>query len=311
MHPINFLTVAIPTHNRAAVLHESLERLTKLHVPDNTDWELLVVQNACNDSTPDVIDEFARTLPVHALVESRPGVGNARNAAVAAARGQYVIFTDDDVAVDPMWLSAYATAFAEHPDYALFGGPIVPRFTAPPPDWLEQTFTQVAPAYGRCVADRPDATLGPRLMPYGANMAFRADVFREESFDPRYGPIGTKRINGSETDLIRRILARGHTGQWVASAVVEHRIQPAQMTTRFLRRYYAGYGAELATKPAEGPQPRMLMGRPRWMWRSAVTTELRYRCRRMYASPKVWIQDLKEASIARGQLSQHFAAGRP
>jgi hypothetical protein len=31
----------------------------------------------------------------------------------------------------------------------------------------------------------------------------------------------------------------------------------------------------------------------------------------MYANPKVWIQDLKEASIVRGQLSQHFAAGRP
>jgi len=302
MNPIRFLTVAIPTHNRAAGLRESLEQLASLRVPGDVEWELLVVENACNDATVDVATEFRQRLPIRCITEPRLGVSNARNAAVESARGQYIIFTDDDTLVDPMWLTAYRNAFAAYPESAVFGGPIVARFTTPPPDWLKRTFSLVATAYGQNLPETLDAGIGRGIEPYGANMAFRADIFRNHAFNPKYGPIGKKRINGSETDLIRRVLSAGHTGRWVSGATVEHRIQPAQMTTRFLRWYYAGCGAEMATHPIHGSPPAMLLGRPRWMWRTASTTEIRYRCHRLYARPEIWVQDLKEASVARGQL---------
>ncbi|MEO7102540.1 MAG: glycosyltransferase [Gemmatimonadaceae bacterium] len=294
--------MAIPTHNRAASLRESLEQLASLRVPADVEWELLVVENACRDATVDVTTEFRQRLPIRCVTEPRLGVSNARNMAVESARGQYIIFTDDDTLVDAMWLTAYMDAFVAYPEAAVFGGPIVARFTTAPPDWLKRTFSLVATAYGQNLPEMLDAGIGKGILPFGANMAFRADILRDHSFNPKYGPIGTKRINGSETDLICRLLSAGQTGRWVSGATVEHRIHARQMTTRFLRWYYAGCGAAMAAQPIHGSTPPMLLGRPRWMWRTASTTEIRYRCRRLYATPEVWVQDLKEASIARGQL---------
>ncbi|MGH7621585.1 MAG: glycosyltransferase, partial [Gemmatimonadaceae bacterium] len=130
------LTVAIPTHNRASVLRQTLERLAEITIPTGTDWEVIVAQNNCTDGTAAMLAELAPRLPLRALTESRPGVNHARNAAVDAARGECIVFTDDDTLPDGDWLVAYAAAFASFPDVDVFGGPIVARFPAPPPAWL-------------------------------------------------------------------------------------------------------------------------------------------------------------------------------
>lgn len=298
---MHLLTVAIPTHNRSAVLRETLEGLTKVSVPPNCEWELLVVQNNCSDDTAAMLEEFASRLPLHALSESRPGVNYARNAAVEASRGAYIIFTDDDTIVGEQWLSAYASAFASFPDADIFGGPIVPRFSTTPPQWLREGLAEVSTAYGALEARGRGTSFSPSFYPYGANMAFRASVLREWPFNPELGPKGKSRINGSETDLVLNLLAKGYAGRWVEGARLEHCIQAKQMTTQFLRWYFVGHGASLAMIPID-PGTKMLWGRPRWLWKELVTAELQYRMNRLRASPKEWMRDLKRASVARGQL---------
>ena len=71
------LTVALCTRNRAASLALALERLCALRIPDGVWWEVVVVDNASTDRTPDVIAQFAKRLPISAHVERKPGVANA------------------------------------------------------------------------------------------------------------------------------------------------------------------------------------------------------------------------------------------
>lgn len=297
------ITVAIPTHNRAPLLRASLERLASLATPDAVEWELIVVQNDCTDGTSAMLSELAVRLPLRVLSESRPGVNFARNAAVDAARGDHIVFTDDDTLVDPGWLAAYASAFASSPGVDIFGGPIVPRFASPPPQWLRASMPLVHAAYGNLEARDGSAPFSATFHPYGANMAFRTSVLRRSPFDSFLGPSGTTRVNGSEKALILQLLASGHAGRWVEEARVEHCIQEKQMTTDFLRWYFTGQGAAMALVPAE-PGMKMLWGRPRWLWREAVSAELQYRVRRLVASPRTWMVDLKRASVARGRLTQ-------
>jgi len=295
------LTVAIPTHNRAPVLRQTLERLAEIDVPPDTGWEVIVVQNNCTDGTAAMLESLAPRLPLRALTESRPGVNHARNAAVDAARGECIVFTDDDTLPDREWLTAYDAAFTSFPDVDVFGGPIIARFPSTPPAWLAESLPLVASAYGRLEARGRGVELSQTFYPFGANMAFRTRVVRENRFDPVLGPKGKSRINGSETELILDLLARGHKGRWVEGARVEHCIQPRQMTTEFLRWYFTGQGASLARTPPE-PGTKMLWGRPRWLWREAVQAELMYRTRRLHAAPTQWVADLKRASVARGRL---------
>jgi cellulose synthase/poly-beta-1,6-N-acetylglucosamine synthase-like glycosyltransferase len=302
MTPSRLITVAIPTHNRAPTLRQTLERLTRLTVPTGVDWELIVVQNNCTDGTSDVLAELATRLPLRTLSESRPGVNYARNAAVDAAHGECIVFTDDDTLADEAWLSAYHSAFTSFSDVDVFGGPIIPRFACQPPPWLRDSLPFVAAAYGSREAGGRGVTLCATFFPFGANMAFRTSVLRKSPFDPTLGPKGKSRINGSETELILKLLAKGHAGRWVEDARVEHCIQAKQMTTKFLRWYFTGQGASMALTPPE-PGTKMLWGRPRWLWREAASAELRYRARRLHASPETWVKALKRASIARGRLT--------
>jgi glycosyltransferase involved in cell wall biosynthesis len=296
------LTVAVPTHDRAAMLRQTLEAFTRLEVADACEWEVIVVQNDCSDDTGTVLEEFASRLPLRTIAEPRAGVNYARNAAVDAARGDYIIFTDDDTLPVTCWLSAYVAAFAAHPCVDVFGGPIQPRFTSALPPWLEQVLPEVASAYGRHECRGRGERLSQDFFPFGANMAFPLRVLRKWSFDPKLGPKGKSRINGSETELILKLFANGHEGRWVEGARVEHCIQPRQMTTDFIRWYFTGQGASM---PIDSPPgTRMLWGRPRWLWREAIASELRFRIGKARGRPNEWIRDLKRASVARGRLTR-------
>src|SRR5512143_830758 len=104
------LTVAICTWNRSALLEQTLERMTRLVAPSGCTWELLVINNNSTDATESVIARFEARLPIRGVFETQPGLSNARNRAVREAGGEYVLFTDDDVLVDPDWLVAYNAA---------------------------------------------------------------------------------------------------------------------------------------------------------------------------------------------------------
>ena len=296
------LTVAVPTHNRAAMLRQTLEALTRLTRADAREWEVIVVQNNCSDDTSTVLAEFTSRLPLRALSEPRAGVNFARNAAVNAARGDYIVFTDDDTLPVPDWLCAYAAAFTAHPGANVFGGPIQPRFTSSPPAWLEEVLPEVASAYGRLECRGRGESLSENFFPFGANMAFALRVLRKWPFDPKLGPRGKSRINGSETELILKLFANGHEGRWVEGARVEHCIQPKQMTTDFIRWYFRGQGASMPIDAPPGMS--MLWGHPRWLWREAIAAELRFRIGKARNRPTEWIRDLKRASVARGRLTR-------
>ena len=125
------VTVAICTLNRAESLRRTLDSLVAMHLLTGFSWEVLVVNNNCTDHTDDVIKDFTDRLPVRRLFEPQQGQSRARNCAIDAAKGDYIVWTDDDVVVDPGWLIAYVDAFRRWPNAAVFGGrslePLQPR----------------------------------------------------------------------------------------------------------------------------------------------------------------------------------------
>jgi glucosyl-dolichyl phosphate glucuronosyltransferase len=294
------LTVAICTRNRARLLRQTLEQMTRLAISPAVTWELIVVENNCSDDTMGVLSEFRDRLPIRAISEETLGLSNARNAAVASARGQYIVWTDDDVLVDEGWLTAYVSAFERYPDATIFGGPIAPWFEGHPPRWLANAATDIGAAFALRDADREDP-ITARNPPFGANMAFRTDAMRSTPFDPALGRIGNVMLGCEETAVIGALLTRGHTGRWVPGARVRHYIPRARQTTAYLRRFYGG---DAATQQllSGGLHTRLLFGKPRWMWREVITREIVYRLHRLYAHPAVWITDLKLAGAAWGRF---------
>lgn len=104
------ISVVVPCYNAAAVLPEQLEALCGQTATSG--WELVVVDNGSTDETFATVERFRDRLPSLKVVEAagRKGAGYARNAGVAAASGDLLLFCDADDVVAPGWIEAMAEA---------------------------------------------------------------------------------------------------------------------------------------------------------------------------------------------------------
>lgn len=109
------VSVYLPTRNRASLVPRAVASVL---AQDHADWELLIVDDASEDSTPAVLAELARRDPrIRLFRNERPGgAPAARNVAIRAAAGTFVTGLDDDDEFLPHRLSALLRAF--DPRYA-------------------------------------------------------------------------------------------------------------------------------------------------------------------------------------------------
>lgn len=298
------VTVVICTWNRANVLEQTLRALLTLRNLPERPWEVLVVNNNSTDATERVIQEFQNRLPLRPLFEPRPGKAHAANLALEHARGQLLVWTDDDVLPEPDWLVRYVEAGQRWAECAIFGGSIQPDFEGGPPPWLKAVLPYVPSAYGVRECGEPPLPIQPHYVPYGANYAVRAAVQKRFPFDPALGVRQRQRVGGYETEVIRKMLAAGYTGMWVPGARLRHCVRKPAQTTRFLRHYYRAQGLCVPGRAAATLPCATLFGKPRWLWRQAVEAEWRYRWQRLFCRPEVWIQSLVKASRLWGELQR-------
>jgi glycosyltransferase involved in cell wall biosynthesis len=294
---MNF-TVAICTWNRSRLLEGTLARLAELDIA-GLEWELIVVNNACTDDTDEVLRRAADRLPLRVLHEPAIGVSNARNRAIAAARGDLLAWTDDDVLVEPTWLRAYQTAAGRWVQASFFGGPIVPLFESEPPGWITDNWPLVSNAYGERALGPTPFPFDRRLVPYAGNLVFRTSALRRYRFDPSLGPSGPVPTRGEETTLVRHLLRDGHTGYWVPDAGVRHVIPSDRLTLKYLGSYFIGQGRaqhviESQTQPAgHGP----------WAWQHAMDLEREYIAARLIGDARLWLPKFIAARMARGRCA--------
>jgi len=258
------LTVAICTWNRAELLDRTLAEFRKLTLPPGLEWEVVVVNNNCTDDTDRVIAAHTGPLPLVRVFEPKQGHCHARNAGVAAARGDFLIWTDDDVLVPTDWVANYLDAEARYPDAGVFGGPVRPWFAVTPPKWITDHIARLGTCWALVDHGSEVRPLAAGEYCHGANMAFRTAQLRKYPFDPKFGRVGRQLTSGDDSNVVGRILADGSPGVWVGNAPVNHYL-PAERLT-------AGYAYEvIRCNRLTGPSdvtgdPPMLFGAPRWAW---------------------------------------------
>ena len=90
-------------------------------------------------------------VPLRYLFEARQGRSSALNAGIAAAHATILVITDDDVRVADGWLDAACDALMAPDDGSIgfAGGPVAPRWEAPPPPWLDLDRAAISGARSR------------------------------------------------------------------------------------------------------------------------------------------------------------------
>jgi GT2 family glycosyltransferase len=189
--------------------------------------ELLVIDNASNDLR---VQQLVRASypSVRYVRELRPGLNWARNRAILEARSEILAFVDDDVVVEPEWLRALATVFAQHPDVMVVTGLVIPYELESEAQALFEQHGGLGRGFARRwvrVAQGETLTRAGNVTTFGtgANMAFRRAIFdRVGGFDPALDA-GTVAAAGGDTEIFLRLLKAGSTLVYEPAAVVRHR----------------------------------------------------------------------------------------
>ncbi|MFE3494341.1 glycosyltransferase [Streptomyces sp. NPDC059175] len=239
-------SVVVGTREGADRLARTLDSLL---AQDHPDFEVVVVDNApVTDATRDLL---ALTYPdrVRYVREPVPGLAIAHNRGVAAARGEVLAFTDDDVIADPQWLTALSTPFVEDPRIGCVTGLILPARLTTPAQVLLESHGGFAKGFSPRTYDPARPPEDEPLFPFtagrfgsGANMAFRADTLRAAGgFDPATGT-GTPARGGDDLYAFAAVLADGHRLRYTPDALVWHHHREGLQD---LRNQAYGYGAGL------------------------------------------------------------------
>lgn len=235
------ISVLICTRNRAPDLRISLESLLTAANIATTDWELIVVDNSSTDQTAAVCQEYRERFPSHFryIFEPQKGKSNALNTGIAAARGDVIAMTDDDVLLAPDYLGGIRTVFSQ-PSVDVVQGRVFLECPGGRPSWMDREMVYVLA--GR---DYGDQVLECKKDLVGVNLVVRARVFRAVGgFRTDLGPGSVGLCE--DTEFTERVHQASLRVIYAPQIVIRHRISPDRLTKSAMRRYYLTLGRSLA-----------------------------------------------------------------
>jgi glycosyltransferase involved in cell wall biosynthesis len=243
------ISVVICTYNRAKYLSVTLDSVARQTFPPEK-FEIIIVDNNSADATEEVCRVFINqydNLSVCYFKEIRQGISYGRNRGVKEAQGELIAFIDDDETVDPDYLQNLDAFFRDYPQAELSGGPVVPVYEAPPPDWLSPfTMRLITGAYDK---GKKIKTVGAKDYPGTGHATFKRELFfKYGEFNPNLGRKGTSLLGGEDKDFFLRLIQNGVSCYYLPSATIYHHIPASKLSDDFFNRLTCAIGKSERTR---------------------------------------------------------------
>lgn len=205
-------SIIIPTYNRQAILRRCLLAVTNQDYPD---YEVIVVDDASEDSTGEMIEnEFPHVR--YLLQETNQGPAAARNRGIQEANGEIIAFTDDDCLPPENWLSRLSSGFEAYPQAGAIGGMLEPSQKM----WANNLLARYERSCTRSVYHLGDEVKIGRPAPIGThNLAVKKEVLIQmKGFDENF-PVPA----GEDADLLYRLAELGYPSVYIPLKVTHNR----------------------------------------------------------------------------------------
>ena len=253
------LSIVICSNRMTDYLKRSVESLRELKAP-NRNFEIIVVNNDPDriDFSPIVDDWNAQAKPVAPIriVSCHPaGLCHARNAGLVAAKGDVVLYLDDDIVADSGLVEGILAAYESDDELAVVGGTIEVKEPSPKPFWygpeLAGHWSEFTPKQ-----DAPYRCEGWHEYPYGANWSAKRDVlWKVGGFRNRYGRGG--RVSNAGEEVVAALSAHrlGYAVGSTGAAKVLHVVGQDRFTLKQLILTSLGGYKNFVTLIREGRIP--------------------------------------------------------
>lgn len=213
---MDMVSVIIPTYNGLVMLRKSLPTWFEQTLPKD-EYEIIVVDNRSSDETRQYVESL---LPEHKnliyLYEPKPGATNARHAGAHKAKGEYLVFADNDGLFNPECLAEILKVYYVNKDCAAVACKIDIQWDGEEPEWIspyKQLLGQLD--YGDKVCYSTSYYLN------GGLMSVRRDVFeRLGGFNPDL--VGPYLVGDGDLGFVNKLHAEKALIGWTPNAIMKH-----------------------------------------------------------------------------------------
>jgi glycosyltransferase involved in cell wall biosynthesis len=250
MSPTPQLSVILPAFNPArGRLACTLGGLAAQTIEPSR-WEVLLIDNA-SDPAAAPGTELAATLPGFRLLqEPERGLTPARLCGIRAARGEVLVFVDDDNVLAPDYLAEAGRLFQQRPQLGAAGGTVLPEWETPPPAWTMEFHGLLAlrpSALAPLVAQGGPGAPWPAFAPVGAGLCVRRTAIESYVQALAHDPVrlnldrsGSSLASGGDNDLVFEILNAGWDIGYFPSLTLTHLIPASRLEPTYLARLNEG-----------------------------------------------------------------------
>lgn len=243
-------SLIICTYNRDKYIYNVLKSIAENDF-DVKKYEIILINNNSTDNTELECNRFQKdfpTIPFHYFFEKNQGLSYARNRGIKEAKGDILIYVDDDALVNKEYLQAYSDFFNNYSDAFAAGGPVIPKYETKQPSWMSYYTKELITGYlykGNKIIE-----LRKRRYPGGGNAAYRKEVFAKIGFfNVDLGRKGDSLVGAEEKDIFDKMTIEGMKYYYIPNAILYHIIPETKLKKEYFNRltYSIGQSERIRT----------------------------------------------------------------
>lgn len=273
------VSVVLSTYNRGELLTNALDKLLAQET-SGIDHEILIVDNNSTDQTREIASSFVKKdVRFRYIFEKQQGLSCARNAGIAAARSDLIVFCDDDVEASPSWIQQNYESSLRFPDADYIGGRVRPIWSAPAPDWVAKSMSPFALSE---LGDQPMVVSpsNPHCL-VGASLAVRRRALEKAGLFSTT----TQRVKNSigsteDFDWQMKVWSYGGHGVYDPQIVCATEVPRDRLSKAYHRRWHMGHGKynAIGNRP-QWQGSRLVLGVPLFIYRLTARSAFEFLAR--------------------------------
>lgn len=251
MKPTLITLVSCLYNSNEQLLDRLLRAVSQFEVPHNTQVEYILIDNASSHPMAEqaTVKSFMQEapFPTQVIVESQPGLTFARICGIKAAKGQFIIFFDDDNEPASDYLTQAITLMEAFPFVGIWGpGTIKAELLGKVPATLENHYKYTFQEKSMPFEQYTRTIQGNEAFPLGTGMVLRREVLTPylQAFEERKytltDRIGNSLASSGDTQIVLTAIKNGWAVGNAPQLKMVHIIPDSRTNIRYMKRLSFG-----------------------------------------------------------------------
>lgn len=239
------ITIVVCCYNSSARLQPTLEHLVAQKLKAEINWEIVIVDNNSTDNTSELATNiwknFNTEISLTLVREVIPGLSHARKTGVDAAKGEIIVFCDDDNWLEENYLQIAFDFMKNHPEVGVLGGKGIAVSSIEFPDWF--TTYQIDYAVGVQALESGD--INGRGYVWGSGMVVRRNeilsLYTAGFNSSLTGRKGFDLQAGDDSEICKWYLIVGKSLYFNKLLIFKHYIEAFRLTVEYNKKLNQGF----------------------------------------------------------------------